>query len=97
MAQFLCSHRRLLTKLTTMIKSYAKAENFYSEKNILAVDSNFLQTFNNPLLQGDAGACLEKPNSVVSCRRIRYGDCIDSGLLAVTASQNPLSCRSISI
>lgn len=43
----------------------AKAENFYSEKNILAVDSNFLQTFNYQLLQGDAGACLEKPNSVV--------------------------------
>ena len=43
----------------------AKAEDFYSEKNILAVDSNFLQIFNYQLLQGDAAACLQKPNSVV--------------------------------
>ena len=43
----------------------AKAEDFYSEKNILAVDSNFLQTFNYQLSQGDATACLQKPNSVV--------------------------------
>src|SRR5579862_85551 len=43
----------------------AKAENFYSEKNILAVDSNFLQIFNYQVSQGDAAACLEKPNSVV--------------------------------
>lgn len=43
----------------------AKAEDFYSEKNILAVDSNFLQLFNYQLLQGDAAACLQKPNSVV--------------------------------
>ena len=43
----------------------AKAEDFYSEKNILAVDSNFLQLFNYQLSQGDAAACLQKPNSVV--------------------------------
>ena len=43
----------------------AKAEDFYSEKNILAVDSNFLQIFNYQLLRGDAAACLQKPNSVV--------------------------------
>ncbi len=43
----------------------AKAEDFYSEKNILAVDSNFLQIFNYQLLQGDAAACLQKSNSLV--------------------------------
>src|SRR5271169_3323785 len=43
----------------------AKAENFYSEKNILAVDSGFLQIFNYQLSQGSAAACLQKPNSVV--------------------------------
>ncbi len=42
-----------------------KTENFYSEKNILAVDSNFLQIFNYQLLQGDAAACLQRPNSIV--------------------------------
>jgi len=43
----------------------AKAVNFYSEKNILAVDSNFLQVFNYQLSQGSAASCLQKPNSVV--------------------------------
>jgi putative ABC transport system permease protein len=43
----------------------AKTENFYSEKNILAVDSNFLQLFNYQVSQGDAATCLKKPNSVV--------------------------------
>ncbi len=43
----------------------AKAVNFYSEKNILAVDSGFLQIFNYQLSQGDAAVCLQKPNSVV--------------------------------
>jgi putative ABC transport system permease protein len=43
----------------------AKAENFYSEKNILAVDSNFLQVFNYQFSQGNIVACLQKPNSVV--------------------------------
>ncbi len=42
-----------------------KVENYYSEKNILAVDSNFLQVFNYQLSQGSAAACLQKPNSVV--------------------------------
>ena len=42
-----------------------KKENFYSEKNILAVDSDFLQVFNYQVSQGDAAACLEKPNAVV--------------------------------
>jgi putative ABC transport system permease protein len=43
----------------------AKAENFYSEKNILGVDSNFLKIFNYQLLQGNATGCLQKTNSVV--------------------------------
>lgn len=43
----------------------AKSENFYSEKNIMAVDSNFLQVFNYQLSQGNAAGCLQKPNSVV--------------------------------
>jgi putative ABC transport system permease protein len=45
--------------------SGAGMENFYSEKHILAVDSTFLQLFNFKLLQGDAAACLQKPNAVV--------------------------------
>ena len=43
----------------------AKAENYYSEKNSLAVDSGFLKIFDYQFLQGNATACLQKPNSVV--------------------------------
>ena len=43
----------------------AKNESFFTEKHIMAVDSNFLQVFNYVFLQGDAASCLQKPNSVV--------------------------------
>jgi putative ABC transport system permease protein len=43
----------------------AKTENYFTEKNVMAVDSNFLQVFNYTLLQGDAAGCLQKPNSIV--------------------------------
>jgi putative ABC transport system permease protein len=41
------------------------APDFYTEKKLLAVDSNFLQVFNYAMLKGNAASCLEKPNSVV--------------------------------
>jgi putative ABC transport system permease protein len=43
----------------------AKAENYFTEKHVMAVDSDFLQVFNYHILQGDAATCLQKPNSVV--------------------------------
>ncbi len=43
----------------------AKNESFFTEKHVMAVDSNFLQVFNYAFLQGDAARCLQKPNSVV--------------------------------
>ena len=43
----------------------AKTANYYTEKRILAVDSNFLQLFNYQLLKGDPHSCLQSPNSVV--------------------------------
>jgi putative ABC transport system permease protein len=43
----------------------AKAESFFTEKNVMAVDSNFLQVFDYAFLQGDAANCLQKPNSIV--------------------------------
>ena len=36
-----------------------------TEKNLLSVDSNFLQFFNYPLVQGDPKTCLNGPHSVV--------------------------------
>jgi putative ABC transport system permease protein len=37
----------------------------FTEKKVLAVDSNFLDLFNYEMLQGDVATCLSKPNSVV--------------------------------
>jgi putative ABC transport system permease protein len=41
------------------------APDFYTEKQVLAVDSNFLQVFNYKFLQGNPVTCLQRPNSVV--------------------------------
>jgi putative ABC transport system permease protein len=40
-------------------------ENHFSEKNIWAVDGNFLQVFSFRLKEGDVASCLRKVNSVV--------------------------------
>ena len=42
-----------------------QAQSFFTETNILATDSNFLQLFNYPLKEGKANTSLQKPNSVV--------------------------------
>ncbi len=43
----------------------AKAESFFTEKRVMAVDSNFLQLFDYSFLHGDAASCLQKPDAVV--------------------------------
>jgi putative ABC transport system permease protein len=45
-------------------------ENYFTEKNVYAVDSNFLEVFNYKLLQGNASTCLLQPNSVVITEQI---------------------------
>ncbi|HEV8284626.1 MAG TPA: ABC transporter permease [Chitinophagaceae bacterium] len=40
-------------------------EKFFTEKNVLAVDSNFLQLFDFKIVEGDAATALKKPGSVV--------------------------------
>ena len=40
-------------------------EKFFTEKNILAVDSNFLQLFDFKVIEGDAATALMKPGSVM--------------------------------
>jgi putative ABC transport system permease protein len=50
---------------------------FFTEKNILAVDSNFLQLFGFKMLEGDATTALMKPGSVVITESIAkkyFGD-----------------------
>src|SRR6185437_12539450 len=42
-----------------------KQETFYSEKNTLGVDSNFLEMFDYKITEGNAATCLQKTNSVV--------------------------------
>jgi putative ABC transport system permease protein len=45
--------------------SNGSAEKFFTEKNILAVDSNFLQVFDFKMLEGDPATALLRPGSVV--------------------------------
>ncbi|MES2277634.1 MAG: ABC transporter permease [Bacteroidota bacterium] len=40
-------------------------KNSLTEKNLLSVDSNFLQFFNYKMIAGNAASCLQGPNSVV--------------------------------
>ncbi|TAL51068.1 MAG: ABC transporter permease, partial [Chitinophagaceae bacterium] len=40
-------------------------EKFFTEKNVLAVDSDFLQVFDFNIIEGDAATALMKPGSVV--------------------------------
>ncbi len=42
-----------------------QTENFFTERNVYGVDSNFLDVFNYKLLQGNPATCLLQPNSVV--------------------------------
>lgn len=42
-----------------------QSENFFTEKKVLGVDSNFLQVFDYKLLKGAAATSLLQPNSVV--------------------------------
>ncbi len=42
-----------------------KADNYFTEKRIMAVDSNFLDVFDYKILEGDPSTCLETPNAVV--------------------------------
>lgn len=45
-------------------------EKFFTEKNILAVDSNFLQLFGFKILEGSASTALLKPGSIVLTREM---------------------------
>lgn len=50
---------------------------FFTEQNVLAVDSNFLQLFDFKMLQGNAATALMKPGSVVITQNIAkkyFGD-----------------------
>lgn len=43
----------------------SKTQNHFTEKKILAVDSNFLQIFDYAINEGDAATCLLQPHSIV--------------------------------
>jgi putative ABC transport system permease protein len=42
----------------------------FTEKNVLAVDSNFLKVFNYAFAEGDAGSALKETNSIVITQKI---------------------------
>jgi putative ABC transport system permease protein len=43
----------------------AKTQNHFTEKKLLAVDSNFLKVFDYPIREGDPATCLNNPHSIV--------------------------------
>ncbi|HKR05924.1 MAG TPA: ABC transporter permease [Bacteroidia bacterium] len=47
-----------------------QTENYFTEKKILGVDSNFLQMFSYSMLEGNNKTCLDKPNSIVISEHI---------------------------
>ncbi len=47
-----------------------QAENYFTEKAVFGVDSNFLQVFDYKLLQGNAATCLLQPNAIVITEQV---------------------------
>jgi len=47
-----------------------QVQNYFTERNVHGVDSNFLEVFNYKLLQGNAVTCLLQPNAVVITEQI---------------------------
>ena len=45
-------------------------ENYFTEGAVFAVDSNFLEVFDFPMVKGDATTCLLDPNTVVITRTV---------------------------
>ena len=49
----------------TMAYTQGNSPKVFNESEILAVDPNFLEVLNYPLLHGNANTCLQQPNSVI--------------------------------
>lgn len=63
--------------VTVRYQAAAGTPNYFTESQILAVDSNFLQVFLFPIAQGDPASCLQQPNSIViseSTAKRYFGD-----------------------
>lgn len=52
-----------------MVRYEGKAESYFTEKTVMAVDSNFLQLFNYEMKEGNPATCLQTPNSIVLTER----------------------------
>ncbi|HTE12131.1 MAG TPA: ABC transporter permease, partial [Chitinophagaceae bacterium] len=61
------TYTRIYRPGDVMVRYEQKAEAgiYFTEKHLMAVDSNFLQVFNFQVLQGDPMTCLQHPNAVV--------------------------------
>lgn len=53
------------TDVVVRYEENGKIENFFTEKNVVAVDSNFLQVFDFEIVEGNARTALMKPGSLV--------------------------------
>jgi putative ABC transport system permease protein len=63
--------------VTVRYQEIARTATYFTESQVLAVDSNFLQAFPFPIAQGDRSSCLQQPNSIVISEAIAkkyFGD-----------------------
>ena len=61
------SYARIYRPGDMMVRYEANEKNatYFTERRLMAVDSNFLEIFNYPFLQGTPANCLQKPDGVV--------------------------------
>lgn len=55
----------VMSREVISIEAGSEEQKHFTEKNFLAVDSNFLQVFDYAFIEGNAGTCFEKPHSIV--------------------------------
>lgn len=77
----------------------SQVENYFTEPGVLAVDSNFLQVFTFPMVEGDPASCLQHNNAVVITEKIarKYfgnGDAMGKTLL-IDNSRTPFTVSGI--
>ncbi len=87
------------TRLAPMPGLYFKYKNNqYKEKNIAAVDSNFLKLFSIPLIAGDEDKALVEPRSVVISKSISkkyFGDSPAIGKTIELSGRDPLTVTGV--
>lgn len=60
-----CTRFFVMGREVISIETGSQEQKHFTENNFLAVDSNFLEVFDYPFIEGNAGTCFKKPHSIV--------------------------------